>query len=89
MGPVKGQDINIEIVISASYKTLVPAQKPNLVNVNHPLVWHKMFETGTKCIIINFWSDNHDAGYKSDLLQYSAPIIFGLLFLEFLGKYKF
>ena len=35
---------------SASSKTFVPAQKPNLLNGNHLLVWHKMFGTGTKCI---------------------------------------
>ena len=38
------------IAFSASSKTFVPAQKPNLLNTNHLLVWHKMFWTGTKCI---------------------------------------
>ena len=32
---------------SASSKTFVPAQKPILLNANHPFVWHKMFVTGT------------------------------------------
>jgi hypothetical protein len=35
------------ILFSASSKTFVPAQKPNLLNANHLLVWHKMFVTGT------------------------------------------
>ena len=37
---------------SASSKTFVPAQKPNLLNANHLLVWHKMFVTATIC---KFW----------------------------------
>ena len=28
----------------------MPAQKPNLLNRNHLLVWHKIIGTGTKCI---------------------------------------
>ena len=40
------------IALSASAKTFVPAQNPNLLNGNHLLVWHKMFGTGTKCISI-------------------------------------
>ena len=40
------------IPFSASSKTFVPAQKQNLLNGNHLLVWHKMFGTGTKCISI-------------------------------------
>ena len=40
------------IIFSASSKTFVPAQKTNLLNGNHLLVWHKMFGTGTKCIQI-------------------------------------
>ena len=40
------------IAFSASLNTFVPAQKPNLLNGNHLLVWHKMFGTGTKCIQI-------------------------------------
>ena len=31
-------------------KTFVPAQKPNLLNGNHLLVWHKIFGTTKKCI---------------------------------------
>jgi hypothetical protein len=34
---------------SASSKTLVPAQKPILLNANHLFVWHKMFVTATIC----------------------------------------
>jgi hypothetical protein len=34
----------------ASTKTFLQAQKPNLMNGNHLLVWHKIFGTGTKCI---------------------------------------
>ena len=44
-----GQSKNL-IAFSASSKTFVPAQKPNLLNANHLLVWHKIFWTGTKCI---------------------------------------
>ena len=57
------------IAFIASSKTLVAAQKPNLVNGNHLLVWHKMFETGTKCIIINFWSDQKKIGPAQKLLE--------------------
>ena len=35
---------------SASSKTFVPAQKPNLLNGSYLLVQHKMFGTGTKFI---------------------------------------
>jgi hypothetical protein len=42
----------ILIISSASSKTFVPAQKQNLLNGNHLLVWHKMFGTGTKCMYI-------------------------------------
>ena len=34
---------------SASSKTIVPAQKPILLNANHLLFWHKMFVTETIC----------------------------------------
>jgi hypothetical protein len=44
-----GQCKNI-FVFSASSKTFVAAQKTNLLNGNHLLVWQKMFGTGTKCI---------------------------------------
>ena len=37
------------IAFSASSKTFVPALKPILLNVNHLLVWHKMFVTGKIC----------------------------------------
>ena len=40
---------------SASSKTFEQAQKPNLTNGNHLLVWHKMFETGTKYINFLVW----------------------------------
>ena len=40
------------IVFSASSTTFVPAQKQNLLNENHLLVWGKMFGTGTICILI-------------------------------------
>ena len=40
------------IPFSVSSNTFVPAQKPNLLNANHLLVWHKMFGIGTKCISI-------------------------------------
>ena len=36
---------------SASSKTCVPAQKPILLNANHLFVWHKMFVTGTICMV--------------------------------------
>ena len=47
--------------LSASSKTFVLAQKPNLLNGNHLLVWHKMFGTDTKCKSIfepaqKFWT---------------------------------
>jgi hypothetical protein len=32
---------------SASSKTVLPAQKPILLNANHLFVWHKMFVTAT------------------------------------------
>jgi hypothetical protein len=38
------------IAFGASSKTFVPAQKPNLLNVNHLLVRQKMLGTGTKYI---------------------------------------
>ena len=38
------------IAFFASSKTFVPAQKLNLLNGNHLLIWHKMLGTGTKCI---------------------------------------
>ena len=31
---------------SASSRTFVPTQKPNLLNGNHLLVWHEMFGPG-------------------------------------------
>ena len=34
------------IEFSASSRTFVPTQKPNLLNGNHLLVWHKMFGPG-------------------------------------------
>jgi hypothetical protein len=34
---------------STSSKTFAPAQKPILLNANHPFVWHKMFLTATIC----------------------------------------
>ena len=37
------------IAFSASLKTFVPAQKPILLIINHLLVWHKIFVTGTIC----------------------------------------
>jgi hypothetical protein len=37
------------IAFSASSKTFVPAQKPILLNANHPFFWHKMFVTATIC----------------------------------------
>jgi hypothetical protein len=40
------------IAFSASTKTFVLAQKPNLVNGNHLLGLQQMFKTGTKCISI-------------------------------------
>ena len=40
------------IAFSASSKTFVPAQKPNLLNGNHLLVRYKIFGIGTKCISI-------------------------------------
>ena len=40
------------IAFSAYTKTFLPAQKPNLLNGNHLLMWHKMLGTGTKCISI-------------------------------------
>ena len=49
------------IGFSASSKPLVPAQKTNLLNRNHLLVWHKMFWTGTKCNI-NFWTGTKHFG---------------------------
>ena len=61
LGPVEGQGVadlywslNIlcrsknSIPFSAFSKIFVPAQKPNFLNGNHLLMWHKMFETGTK-----------------------------------------
>jgi hypothetical protein len=36
----------------ASLKTFVPAKKPNLLNENHLLVWHKIFGIATKCVTI-------------------------------------
>ena len=40
------------IVFSASSNFFVQAQKQNLLNGNHLLVWHKMFGTGTKYLSI-------------------------------------
>jgi hypothetical protein len=37
------------IAFSASSKNFVLAQKLNLLNENHLLVWHKMFVTSTIC----------------------------------------
>ena len=39
--------------LRTSSKTFVPAQKPILLNANHLLVWHKMFETGTVAQHVN------------------------------------
>ena len=66
LGPVKGQGITSPkmfcagpnflsqpknmTAFSASSKTFVPAQKPNLLNGSYLLVQHKMFGTGTKFI---------------------------------------
>ena len=36
-------------VFSVSSKTVVPAQKPILLNANHLFVGHKIFVTGTIC----------------------------------------
>ena len=48
------------IAFSASSKTFVPAQKLNLLNENHLLVWHKMFVTSAICIssfdILKIWT---------------------------------
>ena len=43
---------------SASSKTFVPAQKTNLMNRNHHLVWHKMY--------INFWTGTKHFGTRSE-----------------------
>ena len=40
------------IVFSAFSKNFVLAQKPNLLNGNHLLVWQKFFETCMKCKLI-------------------------------------
>jgi hypothetical protein len=37
------------IAFSASSKTFVPAQKPDILNGNYLLVWYKISGTGIKC----------------------------------------
>ena len=51
-GPIFLSQSKNVIAFSASSRTFVPAQKPNLVVGNYLLARHKMFETGTKCISI-------------------------------------
>ena len=44
------------IAFSHSSKSFVPAQKLNLVNENHLLLWHKTFVINWHNMYINFWS---------------------------------
>jgi hypothetical protein len=41
-GPNSLSQFKNVIAFNAPSKTFVPAQKPNLLNGNHLLVWHKM-----------------------------------------------
>ena len=54
---------------SASSKTVVPAQKPILLNANHIFIWHKMFVTATNYVNkFLFWHNKTCQFFRQSIL---------------------